>query len=987
MFVVLVGLAAASRLIGLPTLEPVSGFGIESPASRTTLKGLNDSAEDQVGRSGFAGSVEALGHLIYLPIVWTQPAWTMAGANPQRTSWTAETLPGNIRTVWVKPIAPYVSQHVQVVGAAGKVYVSTAAGLYAFNASSGADVWQYPTELPLGHSPTYDGGYLYVGGMDRKLHKISASNGQGVWTFTAEGGFSTNPVVANGKVYAGNRDGAFYAVNTSDGSLAWKFQTGNQILQSAAYKLEDDGIATTSMGTLFFASNDGYAYALDAETGAQVWQSDSDPTTAQKDKFPSMGFYSWWPVVYGDYVIFTRTGFYATNGAEAFWLFCPPGSTLTTCTSIPDGVTPGVLGNETQSGYWPVGETILNVRSNPYGRTIPDYFETYPYRRNAFFVNRTTGMEQRFDIDNDGNPDYAPISWVGDAGTHDPPIVVGNATYTDSDDVLYFHTLNRSRSLSFSNANISGWKVGTPFLSLPTSYVRSSDEPTGISASGNNIYYNHCCDRGVGAIDVSRPNSTFPSPDSTREWRYITSGGLPFFSWNTGTYGLPVFPNSYYFREAAKFFWDPKILPNEPTLPCCAAVFWNENDKVGPATYQGKLYVILGNALVAIGQGGSGTNAPVLPSAPFVSPPDNPSEVTDAQLRSYLEQEVSEIVASGHLKPSYSTSIGVQSRMFEDFLTHYWHNPADLHLVLLRALPHLSTNLQNQVKAYLQSEFALFSPAIYSHIGFTSGIQRDPYPYPPAETDFRLFTIPDLGPQTGSNFEGWSLQPNNVYALWKYSQAGLGDAQTLLNQLGTRFKTPITANRNSSDASVLTDAYLKAFPNIHNAYIAGYIGYIELAKLAGQTQAQYAAYEAELERLKVLRLQNLMTFPNPQEPWMCENECYFESLITYYNFAYMTPELADYLATNARSLDPNKDILSILQKYQDIAPYWMVAHNGETQGELAIMPYQQTHSLFQAFAMVKNDPREELVKYLDTPIVPVGDLYYIDNLVSVLESP
>jgi len=458
-------------------------------------------------------------------------------------------------------------------------------------------------------------------------------------------------------------------------------------------------------------------------------------------------------------------------------------------------------------------------------------------------------------------------------------------------------------------------------------------------------------------------------------------------SWPTDTNGLPAQPNSYYFREAAKFFWDPKTLPNVPNLPCCAAVFWNENDKVGPAAYQGKLFVILGNALVALGEGGAGTNAPVLSSAPAVSPPNSPSTVTDEQLRTRLEQEVSEIVASGHLKPGYSTSIGHHSTNYEYSLTHYWHNPGDLHLVLLRALPHLSTNLQNQVKAYLQSEFAQFSPAVYAHIGFTSGQQRDPYPYPPAETVFRLFTIPDLGPQTGASFSGWNLPPHNVYALWKYAQAGLGDAQTLLTQAGARFKAPITANRNSSDSSVLSNAYLKAFPNVHNAYIAGYIGYIELAKMAGQTQAQYAAYAAELERLKTLRVQNLMAFPNPQEPWMCENECYFESLITYYNFAYMTPELADYLGTNARSSNPDKDILSILQKYRDIAPYWMVAHNGETQGEFAIMPYQQTHSLFQALAMVKNAPGEELVKYLDTPIVPVGDLYYIDNLVSVLEAP
>jgi hypothetical protein len=331
-------------------------------------------------------------------------------------------------------------------------------------------------------------------------------------------------------------------------------------------------------------------------------------------------------------------------------------------------------------------------------------------------------------------------------------------------------------------------------------------------------------------------------------------------------------------------------------------------------------------------------------------------------------------------------SIGFHSRVYEDALTHYWHNPADVHLVLLRALPHLPPDLQDEVRSYLQHEFDLYSPALYSHVGFTDGRQRDPYPYPPAETTFRSFTIPTLGPVTGSTFAAWSLPPQNVYALWKYAQAGLEDAQVLLTQLGSRFKAPVTANRNSPDTTVLSDAYLRAFPNVHNAYIAGYTGYVGLARLAGRPQSEVAAYQAELERLQALRVQNLMTYPGPQEPWMCENECYFESLITYFNFAYMTPELAGYLVTHAQSPDPGRDILAILQRYADMAPYWMVAHNGETQGEFAIMPYQQTHSLFQALAMIKAASREELARYLDTPIVPVGDLYYIDNLVATLEA-
>ena len=886
----------------------------------------------------------------------TDIPWPMAGANPQRTSWTPENLPGNIATVWVKPIKPYISQHVQVIGAGGKVFVATAKGLYAFNADTGAQAWVYPTELPLGHSPTYDNGALYVGGMDRKLHAVNASTGTGIWTYTAEGGFYTNPVVANGKVYAGNRDGAFYAVNTSNGSLAWKYQTGNQILQSSAFKTEDDGISGTLQGSLFFASNDGYAYALNAQSGGLVWKS--------SQKLPSMGFYSWWPVIYQNYAIFTRTPF--GGNLDNPWLYCPPDNQF--C-STPNNAVPGQLGYE--PGNWVSGMSTMNVNLNNYGRTYANFFETFPHYRTAFFFNRSTGQEVAFDIDNDGITDGAPVSFAGDAGTHVPPVVSG------FDNVLYFRTNTRS-SGGFGSKTIAGWKVSTPFMSLPYSNTFGQsgfwpgDEPVGMSAAGNKIYWNLCCDRYVGAVDLSLPNRDFLSSvddgDPVRQWRYISSGGLPFTPFTN--IGMP----GNYYEEAKKFFWDPPL----------PAVFWNENDKVGPAAYNGKLYVILGNALVAFGQGGAGSNAPMLSSAVSVSPPTNPPTFTYTQLKTRLEQEVSEIVSTGHLKPSFIMAGGVtshHSRAFDDYLSHYWHNPADIQLVLLRALPHLSATLQQQVKTYLQNEFANYPPYTYAHIGFTEGVQRDPYPYPPAETVFRTFTIPNLGKQFGSSGP-WGFPPHNIYAMWKYAAAGLGNPATLFSAWGTRLKTPITAND-----SKLTDLYLQGFPLVHNAYIAAYKGYVELAKLAGQSQSQYGSFETELNRLLSLRVQQLMTFPNPQEPFTCENECYYESLITYFNFAYLTPELADYLSANARSSDPDKDILAILQKYQDIAPYWMAAHNGETQGESAIQPYQQTYSLFQALALVKKASREELVKYLDTPIVPVGDLYYIDNLISAIAAP
>jgi hypothetical protein len=184
----------------------------------------------------------------------------------------------------------------------------------------------------------------------------------------------------------------------------------------------------------------------------------------------------------------------------------------------------------------------------------------------------------------------------------------------------------------------------------------------------------------------------------------------------------------------------------------------------------------------------------------------------------------------------------------------------------------------------------------------------------------------------------------------------------------------------------LTDDFLIDHPLVLNGYIAGYKGYVELAKLAGQPPSVYGPYESEYNRLLQFRVTHLTTFPNSENSAAASYRGYYPTLITYYNFAYLTPELADYLRTNARSNDPNRDILAILQKYQELAPYWMMVHNGETQGEMTIQPYHQEHSLFQALARVAHASQSELIKYLDTPIVPVGDLYYIDNLVATLEA-
>ena len=106
---------------------------------------------------------------IFLPLVSQQRpveiSWSTLGANPERTSWTPEQVDGRLKPLWFKKFEPYIPQKVQIITAYNTLYISTAAGLYALDAATGSEKWVYPTEMPLGHSPTVKDGVVYVGGM------------------------------------------------------------------------------------------------------------------------------------------------------------------------------------------------------------------------------------------------------------------------------------------------------------------------------------------------------------------------------------------------------------------------------------------------------------------------------------------------------------------------------------------------------------------------------------------------------------------------------------------------------------------------------------------------------------------------------------------------------------------------------------------------------------------------------------------------------
>ncbi len=832
--------------------------------------------------------------------------WSMAGANPERTSWVEEEVKGNLRPAWYKPFEPYILPKVQIITANNLLYISTSRGLYALDAVTGEERWVYPTELPLGHSPTIAGGVAFVGGYDHKLHAVDALTGQGLWTFEAGAGFDTNPLVVEGKVFLGNRDGNFYAIHAegpSRGQQAWKFQAGAPVLYSAAYK---DGV-------VFFAANNGYAYALDAGTGEQVWRS---------DPLPGSGFQSWWPVVYGDRVIFAGSNNYRVlePGLHTQLSRLDTAEVFPNHNNDPRGTLIGPSGNV--PGNWVAGTMTVDASA------ALNYLQSKPWRRTYFVLDRSTGEER----------EVAPVLWTGThSGNRYPPVVGG-------DGVLYQQN-NYMSDPNINGGQVSGWMLGTPYISIVTGDWAAVDEPHAFSAGGNVIYWNLCCDRQAGGIDISRPLQAPGSGSGGREWTY--------FSYDLYRVA-PGYDQQIYneFRSANDYGSETMVYGSED------GVYGYHGDQNPPVPYNGRLYMHRGNVVFAFAPGG-GASSP-LPVAKTVPVQNAGISKSDDQLRAMLAAQVQQMIDAGHLQPGYNVEglINSRARDCADLLGDYFHHPGDTLLTLSLALPHLPQNLQQQVKDYMQAEFSAYPPYRYNHIGWRNGEPREYTARPPEFESDRA----SYGPQEEVyNFPGWRFAPHAFYALWKYAEVFPNEARNIFN--AARDELP----------SVPGDNALREMPHMQNAFIAGYTGYLELQKLAGENPSSNV--QSELNRLKNFRVSNF-TIEVDEEP-----RSYCRSLNVSRNFLYMVPELADHLRANA-----GPQVQAALSEYERIAPYWFVTRAPVAFGEGATAHLYDAFSLFQARALILGNSRQELLKYLDVPAFKVGDLFYIQKLIMILEA-
>jgi outer membrane protein assembly factor BamB len=167
------------------------------------------------------------------------------------------------------------------------VYVSYNDQIVALNPTSGATLWSYKddSKVKFYAVPVVSDGVVYVGDYQGNLHAIG-SDGQQLWVYKPErkklvGPLSPTPTdriiggvaVDSDKVFFGLGSRNVVAVSRTNAEKVWTFETKHGVWATPLY-IQANPEVENSQATVYVVSLDHHLYALDAETGHQLWEKD-----------------------------------------------------------------------------------------------------------------------------------------------------------------------------------------------------------------------------------------------------------------------------------------------------------------------------------------------------------------------------------------------------------------------------------------------------------------------------------------------------------------------------------------------------------------------------------------------------------------------------------------------------------------------------------------------------------------------------------------
>jgi outer membrane protein assembly factor BamB len=157
--------------------------------------------------------------------------------------------------------------------------------LYAFDRGDWKALWSKSLGSPVYASVALTDRAVIAATKDGTVRALTRRGGEEIWTFKAGDQIRARPVVHGDRVYVSCYDRKLYAIELRTGNLLWSFD---------AREVIDAAPAVADNGMVYLVDNWRFLYAIDPQSGKQVWKAKVGGSTAS-------------PLIHGDSVLVAAT--------------------------------------------------------------------------------------------------------------------------------------------------------------------------------------------------------------------------------------------------------------------------------------------------------------------------------------------------------------------------------------------------------------------------------------------------------------------------------------------------------------------------------------------------------------------------------------------------------------------------------------------------------------------------------------------------------
>lgn len=194
--------------------------------------------------------------------------WAMFGKDVTRTNASSDVFTPPLTLEWEYDITGGIGNGSVLVVDSVLIAGNLRGELHALNARTGKRLGWADLGEAIQGSPAFDGHVAIIPLSNTELSLVAYDLVEGTSLWRRDyGDLEASPLLRAQKVYVGNTAGTFFCVDPATGDQVWKYELPENARQK--------GIRSSAAAignTIAFGAEDGFLYALDAETGSRRWR-------------------------------------------------------------------------------------------------------------------------------------------------------------------------------------------------------------------------------------------------------------------------------------------------------------------------------------------------------------------------------------------------------------------------------------------------------------------------------------------------------------------------------------------------------------------------------------------------------------------------------------------------------------------------------------------------------------------------------------------